>query len=70
MRKTIKQIWDMFIEIWYCHHGQVHGKDFKEVKQRALEMHRTTAQEVYHQTQGSVSQSEARLLHSRPVEEI
>jgi hypothetical protein len=70
MQKMIEALWHMYIEIWYCCNGQVHGKDFKEVRQRALEMHWTTAQDVYQQMHGNVSQNKARLLHSRPVEEI
>jgi len=69
-RRTIEQTWKLFITIWHCRNGELYGTDFEEAKRKALEMQRTTAQNVYAQTVGNVTDGEARLLHRSPIDEI
>ena len=68
--KTIDFLWELFINIWYCRNGELHGHNYKESRAKALAMNRTTAREVYEATEGNVTEHEARLLHRNPVDDI
>jgi len=70
MRRTIEQTWKLFITIWHCRNGERYGTNFEEAKRQALEMQRTTAQNIYAQTVGNVTEREAHLLHRSLIDEI
>lgn len=70
MRKTVDQLWEFYIAIWYCRNGELHGHDFEEQKKIALEATRTTVRRVYQETSDTVEPHHARILHHMPVEEI
>ena len=70
MRKTIDQIWNLYLSLWQCRNGELHGPDFETTRKKALDATRASVQRAFAQTQGNVSDYDRRLLHRHPVSEI
>ena len=70
MRKTIDEIWQIFLTIWTCRNGKKYRKDYNEQCEIALATSQDKVREIYEQTRNSVNDQESALLHARPLEEI
>jgi len=70
MRKAIELTWHYYIMIWHCRNGELHGHNFEESRQKALNMKRQEVQALYTSTEGNVTEAEASLLHRDRVENI
>jgi hypothetical protein len=67
-RKTIDQMWKVFLTIWHCRNGELYGKDYDEQREIALRTTREEAQRVYAETKDRVSDRESQFLHRHPAE--
>jgi len=57
--KGNRTTWHCYITIWHCRNGELHGHNFEESCQKALEMKWQEAQELYSSTEGNVTNAEA-----------
>ena len=55
MRKTVDEIWQIFLMIWTCWNGKKYGKDYKEQHEIALATSQDKVQEIYEQTRNLVN---------------
>jgi len=70
-RKTIDQVFDLFLALWTCRNGEKHGKDYDEQREIALRMTREEVQQIYEFSRNQdVNDLESSLLHARPLEQI
>ena len=70
MRKTVDEIWQIFLMIWTCRNGEKYGKDYKEQCEIALATSQDKVREIYERMTNLVNDEESALLHARPLEEI